>query len=208
MARKVSWSALKDRQARLSLPFDWVEEDNFYVVKIFTLNDDFESTLEKDGNPDTIDFETNYKNNPQTIGSNNNSISVDVVAQNIIGSKWRTEIDTADISLPTNSYITLKSLTNGTLTSLIVDFNTDRVDIKINIDGTDILDVDLDELENAQVGGTKDGTADDIICVKTGSKFVFRPPHGLTYTNLVISAKAEVKKKRMTNLLINYIVGG
>ena len=220
MARKVSWSALKDRQTRLSLPFDWVEESDYYIVKIFTLNDDFETILGKgdDSDSDTTDFETNYKNSPQTIGSAGDRLKVtaDISAittsgfpcPTISGDKWRTEVSTTDIGLSTGSYTTLKSLSNGVLQSFILDFSTDRVDVKVTIDGQDIFNLDLDDLEDSQTGSSSNGAngVGGITYVKTGSKFCFNPPCGLTYSNLTISAQAEQNNKKLSGYLIHYTV--
>lgn len=217
MARKISWSALKERQSRLNLPFDWIEETDYYVVKIFTLNDDFETVLGKGSgsDADTVDFENNFKNTPKSIALNDalnvnaniNSVNLDggFPCPIIEGSKWRTSNDTSDIPLSTSSFTQLKQLNNGVLHSFICDLSTDRVDFKVTIDGVDIINVNIDDLEAGQ-GGSIHGQGGGILCVKTGSKVHFTPPCGLTYSTLTISAQAEQSNKKMSNLIINYSV--
>jgi len=150
------------------------------------------------------------------IGNDGDKLKVQatVVAQSgcptIDGDKWRTELDTSDISLVNGSFVTLKTLSNGILQSVIIHFSTDRVDVRINIDGQDIFTIDLDDLEDIQVGGSGSsssggGTTGGIMAIKTGSKFCFTPPCGLTYTTLTISARAEQNNKKMKNLLIHYV---
>lgn len=136
------------------------------------------------------------------------SVSISNNYPTCAGSLWRTELETSDISLSTSSYTTLKTLSNGVLQSLVIDFSSDRVDVKINIDGTDIFNLDLDDLEDMQVGSSSNAAGTSgVVAVKTGSKFSFTPPCGLTYTTLTISAQSESNNKKMSSLLINYIAG-
>lgn len=123
----------------------------------------------------------------------------------IPGNKWRTINDTSDISLSTSSFTQLKQLNNGVLHSFICDLSTDKVDFKVTIDGTDIINVNIYDLEAGQ-GGSSHGQGGGILCVKTGSKVHFTPPCGLTYSTLTISAQAEQSNKKMSNLIINYSV--
>lgn len=123
----------------------------------------------------------------------------------IAGTKWRSEMDTTDINLSTTSFTTLKTLSSGILESLAIEFSTDKLDLKINIDGTDIFTINLDDLEELQVGNSSAAPSGGIMSVKTGSKFSFTPRCGLTYNTLTISAQAEQSNKKMENLLIHYV---
>ncbi len=129
----------------------------------------------------------------------------------ITGANWRTELDTADIAVSKTSYTTLKTLSDGILESFVIQFNTDRMNVKVTIDGTEIFDIDLDDLEEIQVGGSGSSSGGGVgigrfMSVKTGSKFCFTPRCGLSYTTLTISARAKQNNKKMKNILTHYVV--
>ena len=91
-----------------------------------------------------------------------------------------------------------------------MDFTSDRVDVKLTIDGQDVFDIDLDDLEDGQTSGSSSAAQNTggagIMYVKTGSRFCFNPPCGLTYTSLTISAKGESNNRKLSSYLIHYVV--
>lgn len=235
---RLRWPEMKTLIDSKSMNVQFIELANFYIVKAFDGLSIFvlEAFVDKDGGSDQIDFEANYKpsaNGPldkltfdnQDLNVTTELTSLDLssgnvpVAATIVdggdcptlnGSKWRTEQSTTDVSLSTVSYTTLKSLSNGTLHSIVLDFNTDRVDVKLTIDGQEIFNVDLDDLEDNQTSGSSSAAqatgGAGIMYVKTGSKFCFNPPCGLKYSSLVISAQAEQNNKKLSGYLLHYSV--
>ncbi len=221
MSKSVSWTALKERQARLQLPFDWIEEPTYYRVVIADFSSPFFTRLEKDvSDPDTLDFENNFKNNPQTIGDSNQRINVTSTLENItvdsfpcpsiVGTKWRSELSTSDITLSTSSFTQLKSVSgSGMLKAFILDFTSDRVDIRLTIDGQNVFTIDFDDLEGMFPGGGSDGGPSDecIMWTRTGSRFTFCPPCGLSFSsNFTISAKGETNNRRLDKMLTHYCI--
>ena len=233
MTRLESWTDFKVIVDTFSEPVTYIEFSDRYIV-LFTYDAvKYYVVVIKDSGAAVVDFEANYKpaGNVPTKGPTTQLSNVGVVGDRlkvdaelsvndvtisggcptITGDKWRTELDTSDISLSDSSYTTLKTLSTGILESIVIHFSTDRVDVKINVDGTDIFDMNLDDLEDIQVGGSSSsgsggGTSTGgIMAIKTGSKFCFTPPCGLTYTTLTVSAKAEQSNKKMKNLLVHYV---
>jgi len=231
ITRRVDWATIKQFAQDKNVSIQYVDFGNeyelvavdgaFIITSVLdkeptdtTELDDFETNFKPAGNA-KIDLNTYTSNelNVTTVADGliaDDQLPVTVVSANcptLTGSKWRTEQSNTEVNISTGSYTVLKSLTDGVLHSIVLDFSTDKMDVKFVVDGQEIFDIDLDDLEDNQ-GGSSNGAAGSggIMFVKTGSKFCFSPPCGLKYSNLTISAKSNQNNKKLSGYLIHYSV--
>ena len=128
----------------------------------------------------------------------------------VISNKLRIERDGTDISF-SGSYVTLYSYNgSGKFIGFLFDFNTNDVDIKLTIDGTEVIfELELEEIEDiARFGGGKTGTDRDVcryFRVGQDDRLEFCPPCPIKFeTSVLIEGKKNGggSSKKLTNKMI------
>lgn len=199
----IDWTELKTRVDNRGLSLQYLEDDNAYTlwaeegpqvmyrVKLF-----------KDGNADTVDFETNYQSGANAPNPFLIKQPIDTNATLVGGtsSRYRPRViaTEANLSIPTSPDTTIVSQNvDGKLDAFTMRFNTEFVEVILNVDSTEIFRLELNDLDrtngyNLGSGGGTPAALFPIHLSQGGLQIMYQPVKPVdVLTNFTIEANAN-----------------
>lgn len=201
-----------------SISVEYVEFTDRYYLSAEQGSISFIHILPKDGHSNQTDFESNYKSAGNSLprrscmsilGSTDNSkignvgdrlkvdaqvtppSSSDNVGCPTISDKLKIEHDGTDIII-TSSYVTLYNYSgSGKLFGMALDFNSNRVKIKLTVDSNVIFDLPFQTIEDiARFGGGSDKGSNRDLCgffrIGASDRIEFCPPCPMAYDSQIL----------------------
>jgi len=154
----ISYTALKERSTRLGLSIDYVIEDDVYLLRLSGLTDQFQCRVSRDDpkDPDLIDFEANVLGQQEQIVQDNAlQVSFSNATELKVSPKYSNKytIDTSftkvDLPRNTSALETIYSYTgSGLLEGFMMEFNSDRVNVRLEVDGYLVFLLDFEDVED------------------------------------------------------------
>lgn len=232
----ISWAKLK--QMLLDKPsskLQYIDMGGHYVLILVEGSFQLKAKIKKTSpaNSNQTDFENNYKssaNQPlsdrrlesqsgQIIGSVGDRIKVDAAMSGggnpadspgcaTISSKLRIEHDSSDINV-TDSYVTLYNYSgSGKFFGTVLDFNSNKVKVRLTVDGEQIFDLKFQDIEDiARFGANKNGDDRDMcgfFRVGQADRLEFCPPCAIKYDSSVLieAVRTTSSTKKLTDKIV------
>lgn len=184
----------------------------FYETNIWTGNTP-PSVDQTQNDIDKAEFEAGFQNTANTENANVVAISVTAppveVTVSTAAAAVRWEKLTEDQTFGTGGYTTIYSKAGPVkLLSSVLQFNSNRVLLQVDVDSTNVMDEDLEEIDEdfrlrgGLFGGSSGGGAGSpyhfSIYSYANKRFSIRPKHPLrALTNLTIKCKSKGGNKRL-----------
>lgn len=228
LKREVDWTFIKSLVDANNMKLHYIENDVEYLV--FTINGQivYETALFKAGTDvvvadvtqnaaDLTDFENNYKADANayerlSITANfEDDINLDVnVKSQVLSKDIRYDQMTANQALTLDTYVTIYEYAGtGQFYGFYSGLADSDVDLRVTIDGTEIIDdFLLSNLPIAGPGGSGGGPFSSIFLQRSeGSEFNMQPPMAIKYgSSIKIELNAHASSESQRKMVFGYVV--
>jgi len=160
------------------------------------------------GTADATDYENNYQSDANQVPSSNVDVNNEITIINEPRYRPRFWKSQTEVELSNSSDITIANINiNGKLDGISINFTRDDVEFVLEIDGTELMRIELSDLEDNNVYNLNStGTDECIFPVKTtraGRQIVIN----FGSNPVDVTSNITVKAKKTVNPTTNFVAG-